>query len=174
MINEVISYFQKEDKKQDNFSWNEYTLEELGLPPADQILTGVKKIENIVGLTSWRTKHQTHQKYKGFGLTYNPTFFDKSENRYGQVWGSPLLDQYYGIDKGQGDHTQLENTYYDTFGFRKIDETIQEHLGFFLNKFNFHISRSRVAYNTGLCANFIPSTFCGSEDIHSNIEIFMY
>ena len=117
MINEVISYFQKEDKKQDNFSWNEYTLEELGLPPADQILTGVKKIENIVGLTSWRTKHQTHQKYKGFGLTYNPTFFDKSENRYGQVWGSPLLDQYYGIDKGQGDHTQLENTYYDTFWF---------------------------------------------------------
>ena len=35
------------------------------------------------------------------------------------------------------------------FGFRKIDETIQEHLGFFLNKFNFHISRSRVAYIFG-------------------------
>ena len=50
MINEVISYFEKEDKIQDNFSWNEYTLEELGLPPADQILKGVKKVESIVGL----------------------------------------------------------------------------------------------------------------------------
>ena len=26
-----------------DFGWNEYTLEELGLPPADQILTGVKE-----------------------------------------------------------------------------------------------------------------------------------
>ena len=31
----------------------------------------------------------------------------------------------------------------------KIDETIKEHLGFFLDKFNFHISRSRVAYIFG-------------------------
>ena len=30
-----------------------------------------------------------------------------------------------------------------------IDETIQEHLGFFLDRFNFHISRSRVAYIFG-------------------------
>ena len=93
MINEVKSYFKKVDERQEEFSWNEYTLEELGLPTADQILTGVKKIESIVGLTGWRTKHQTHQKYKGFGLTYNPTFFDKSESRYSQVWGSSLLDQ---------------------------------------------------------------------------------
>ena len=149
MINEVKSYFKKVDEKQEDFSWNEYTLEELGLPTADKILEGVKKIESIVGLTSWRTKHQTHQKYKGFGLTYNPTFFDKSESRYSQVWGSPLLDQYYGLEKGKGDHTQLKDTYYDTFGFRKIDKTIQEHLGFFLDRFNFHISRSRVAYIFG-------------------------
>jgi len=150
MINEVISYFEKADKKQDDFGWNEYTLEELGLPPADKILKGVKEIESLVGLTSWRTKHQSSQKYKGFGLTYNPTFFDKSESRYGQVWGSPLLDQYFSLENEKiGDYSKLKNTYYDTFGFRKIDETIQEHLGFFLDRFNFHISRSRVAYIFG-------------------------
>ena len=55
MINEVKSYFKKVDEKQEDFGWNEYTLEELGLPTADKILEGVKKIESIVGLTSWRT-----------------------------------------------------------------------------------------------------------------------
>ena len=145
-IKEVFKY--KHDEQKD-FTWNEFTLKELGLPSAETILQGVKKIEAKVGLTSWRTKGTTSEKYKGFGLTYNPTFFDKSESRYSQVWGSPLLHQVYGLEKGAGDHTQLKDTYHDTFGFRKIDETIPEHLGFLLNRFNFHISRSRVAYLFG-------------------------
>ena len=147
--NEIKSIFKDEHDEQKDFGWNEYTLEELGLPTADKILKGVKEIESIVGLTGWRTKHKTVEHYKGFGLTYNPTFFDKSESRYSQVWGSSLLHQVYGLEKGLGDHTQLKDTYHDTFGFRKIDDVIQEHLGFFLDKFNFHISRSRVAYLYG-------------------------
>ena len=144
--NPIKSIFKDEHNEQKDFGWNEYTLEELGLPTVDKILKGVKEIEAKIGLIGWRTKGTTSEKYKGFGLTYNPTFFDKSESRYSQVWGSPLLHQVYGLKKGAGDHTQLKDTYHDTFGFRKIDDVIQEHLGFFLDKFNFHISRSRVAY----------------------------
>ena len=92
IINNIKSIFKDEHDEQKDFGWYEYTLEELGLPTADKILKGIKKVESIVGLTGWRTKHKTHQHYKGFGLTYNPTFFDKSESRYSQVWGSPLLD----------------------------------------------------------------------------------
>tara|TARA_Y100000389_G_scaffold65533_1_gene61589 strand:+ start:1218 stop:2009 length:792 start_codon:yes stop_codon:yes gene_type:complete len=149
VINEVKSLFKGTDDKQKDFGWYEFTLEELGLPSVDKILKGVKEIESKVGLFNWRTKHHTHEKYKGFGLTYNPNFFDKNESKYSQVWGSPLLEQYYGAEKGTGDHTQMKDTYYDTFGFCKIDETIQEHLGFFLDKFTFPISRSRVAYIFG-------------------------
>ena len=149
VVNEVKSLFKGTDDKQKDFGWYEFTLEELGLPSANKILKGVKEIESKVGLFNWRTKHHTHEKYKGFGLTYNPNFFDKNESRYSQVWGSPLLEQYYGAEKGTGDHTQMKDTYYDTFGFCKIDETIQEHLGFFLDRFNFPISRSRVAYIFG-------------------------
>ena len=134
------------NKQQDDFGWNEFTLEELNLPSTDKILEGVKKIESEIGLFAWRTKDFVLQKYKGFGLTYNPTFFDKNESRYSQVFGSPYVKQYYGLERGAGEHTQLKDTYHDTFGFRKIDETIQKHLGFFLDRFNFHISRSRVAY----------------------------
>ena len=147
--NPIKSIFKDEHNEQKDFGWNEYTLEELGLPTVDKILKGVKEIEAKIGLTGWRTRNNTSEKYKGFGLTYNPTFFDKSESRYSQVWGSPLLHQVYGLEKGAGDHTQLKDTYHDTFGFRKIDDVIQKHLGFFLDKFNFHISRSRVAYIFG-------------------------
>jgi hypothetical protein len=149
VINEIKTTFKEEHDEQKDFGWNEFTLKELGLPSAETILQGVKKIEAKVELTAWRTKDKMHEKYKGFGLAYNPTFFDKSESRYSQVWGSSLLHQVYGLEKGAGDHTQLKDTYHDTFGFRKIDDVIQEHLGFFLDKFNFHISRSRVAYIFG-------------------------
>ena len=149
IINEVKKFFKNTDERQNDFGWYEFTLEELGLPSTNKILEGVKKIEQEVELQGWRTKHGVNKIYKGFGITYNPTFFDKTENIYHQVWGSRLLDQYYGLEKGAGDHTQIKDTYHDTFGFRKIDDVIQKHLGFFLNRFNFHISRSRVAYIFG-------------------------
>ena len=82
--NEVSRLFDGTDDKQEDFGWNEFTLEELNLPP-EKILKGVKEIESKVGLFNWRTKHHIHPKYKGFGLTYNPTFFDKNESRYSQV-----------------------------------------------------------------------------------------
>ena len=149
IVNEVKKLFDEKDNSQKDFGWQEYTLEELKLPSAEKILNGVRFIEEQVNLQGWRTKHSTHERYKGFGLTYNPTFFDKSENIYHQVWGSKLLDQYYGLQEGTGDFKQLKDTYHDTFGFRKIDDIIQKYLGFFLDRFNFHISRSRVAYLFG-------------------------
>ena len=148
-INKVKSLFNGADEDQKDFGWHEFTLEELGLPTAEEILNGVKQIDNEIELQGWRTKHGTSSTYKGFGLTYNPTFIDRDENIYHQVWGSKLTHQYYGMQKGTGDHTQIKDTYYDTFGFRKRDKLIDNHLGFFLDKFNFHISRSRVAYIFG-------------------------
>ena len=145
--NDVRKLFNNVDEKQEDFDWIEYDLEELGLPSVNQILDGVKKIESKVGLHSWRGKTRP-QHYKGFGLTYNPDFKDKTSNRYNQVWGSDLLDQYYGAEKGSYTKDK-KNTYYDTFGFRKVDKVIQEHLGFLIDKFNFHMARSRVAYIFG-------------------------
>jgi len=149
IVNEVKKFFKNTDERQNNFGWYEFTLEELGLPSANKILDGVKSIERKVNLQGWRTKHGVNEAYKGFGLTYNPTFFEKSENIYHQGFGSKLLNQVYGLQKDSGDFKQLKDTYHDTFGFRKIDDVIQKYLGFFLDKFNFHISRSRVAYFFG-------------------------
>jgi hypothetical protein len=147
--NKVLKLFDGTDTEQHDFGWYEFTLEELGLPSAEEILKGVNEISSQVMLQGWRSNGQTSSTYKGFGLTYNPTFFDKDENIYHQVWGSKLLSQSYSCTKGMGSFTNLENNYYDTFGFRRIPNDVNKHLGFFLDRFNFHISRSRVAYMFG-------------------------
>ena len=149
VINDVKKLFDNTDHEQKELGWYEFDLAEVGLPSAEEILSGVEKIKDKVGLQGWRTKNFTSERYKGFGITHNPTFFDKDENIYHQVWGSNLCDQYFGKKDGTGDHTQIKDTYYDTFGFRKIDNVISDNLSSLLNKFNFHISRSRVAYLYG-------------------------
>jgi hypothetical protein len=149
IYNEALKFFENTDELQNDFDWYEFTLEELNLPSVSKILEGVKTIEKKVHLQSWRTKHFTSNTYKGFGITYNPTFFDKSENIYHQVFGSKLLSQNHSSNIDAGDHKQMKDTYYDGLGFRKIDDVIKKHLGFFLDRFNFHIVRSRVAYLFG-------------------------
>ena len=149
VLNKVKSYFEGYDDIQQDFGWTEFTLEELGLPTAEEILNGVNQITNEIDLQGWRTKHGTNETYKGFGLTHNPTFVDKTENIHHQVFGSKMLSQVYSQQKGIGDHTQIKDTYYDTFGFRKRDKLIDKHLGFFLDRFNFHVCRSRVGFIFG-------------------------
>ena len=95
-----------------------------------------------------REKNYESETYKGFGLTYNPDFFDNT-SRYHQVFGSPLLHQSYSrvMTDILSDHKQIVNTYYDSFSFRKIDNLIYKELKpFFDIKLKFPILRSRVAY----------------------------
>lgn len=144
--NKANRFFNASDDNYQEFGWHEFTLEELGLPPAEDILKGVKAIEKEVGLIGWRTKDSTNENYKGFGITYNPTFH-KDENPHHQVFGSRLSTQTFAQDDQE--HEQLENTYYDTFGFRKRTPEVDKHLGFLLDRFAFHVSRSRVGYVFG-------------------------
>ena len=88
--NSLNEYFKDTDKEQKDFVWQEYTLERIkSLPSADKILQGVKNIEKQVGLVGWREKiiEEGDETYKGFGLTYNPDFFDDT-SKYHQVFGS--------------------------------------------------------------------------------------
>ena len=148
--NNLNEYFKDTDKEQKDFIWQEYTLEELNLPSTDKILQGVKNIEKQVGLVGLREKNYESETYKGFGLTYNPDFFDDT-SKYHQVFGSPLLHQSYSRGDGTdiGDHKQILNTYYDSFSFRKIDDLIYKELGLLFDRFRFPILRSRVAYIFG-------------------------
>lgn len=132
-----------------DFTFCEFTLEELGLPSADKILTDVLSLGKEVGLQGWMSNNTESQIYKGYSLTYNPDFFDSRHSLFHQTWGSPILNQSFSRKYGLGGHAQTKNTYYDTYAFRKIHPVINAHLGKFLKKFRFSLLRSRVAYYYG-------------------------
>jgi hypothetical protein len=128
------------------FSFNEFTLEELGLPTAEELLKSVLAVKDEVGLVGWKTKGHEDRFYRGFSLTYNPDYYDADVSIHHQTWGSELLTQNFGKIKGLGEHSFIKNTYYDTYAFRKMPPAVEKHLSILKEKFSFPIFRSRVAF----------------------------
>ena len=143
-----LGIFSKEINKAslENYTFNEFTLEELGLPSHTEILESVNKIKNEIGIESWKTNAGESNAYKGFSLTYNPDYIDKDVSIYHQTFGSTRLSQSFAFKNGKGNHEIIKNTYYDSYGFRKVLPVIDKHLGFLLNKFSCPLIRSRVAF----------------------------
>jgi hypothetical protein len=150
---DVISYISDQggfpnnsEQSLENFKFYEFNLKELNLPPSSEILKSVLAIKNQVGLQGWRKENTESKFYKGFSLTYNPDFFDNTQSVYHQSWGSNLLTQNFGRPNGLGNHSFIKNTYYDSYGFRKIPEIVEKNLKDVLSKFSSSLVRSRAAF----------------------------
>jgi len=137
---------QEPGKFLEDFTFYEFSLEELSLPDHLEILDSVQKISSEVGLVGWRKEQGESKFYRGFSLTYNPDFFDQEASIYHQTWGSSLLKQSFGRNIDLGLHGTTKNNYYDTYGFRSFPPLVRLNLGKFLDLFRFSILRSRVAY----------------------------
>lgn len=133
-------------KSLQDFLFNEFTLLELGLPSADELLASTLAIKDRVGLEGWISNGIQSSAYKGFSLTYNPDFHDRSRSIYHQTWGSLLLKQNFGRRSGIGDHSFIRNTYYDTYAFRKRLDIVENHLGSLFSHFSCPLLRSRAAF----------------------------
>jgi hypothetical protein len=129
-----------------DFSFYEFTLAELGLPPADELLEKTIAIKDQVGLQGWISNGRPSSTYRGFSLTYNPDFYDSNRSIYHQTWGSPLLKQSFGRIQGLGDHSVTRNMYYDTYAFRKRLDIVENHLGDLFSHFSCPLLRSRAAF----------------------------
>lgn len=127
-----------------DLTFYEFTLEELGLPSADKLLAQVLDVEHQVGLQNWVNRTKTIKHYKGFSLTYNPNYCDSIESIYHQTMGSTQVTQNYS--RNNQTDINIRDTYYDTYGFRKIPPIIKASLGDFVDRFDFPFFRSRVAY----------------------------
>lgn len=129
-----------------DFSFNEFTLAELGLPSANELLASTLAIKDQIGLRGWWSNGKQSPAYKGFSLTYNPEFYKPEESIYHQTWGSPLLTQNFGRVNGLGNHSAIRNTYYDTYAFRKVPDIVNTHLGGLFSNFYCPLLRSRAAF----------------------------
>lgn len=129
------------------FKFHEFTLEELGLPSADDLLTAVRHIEKDTGIVGWKGTSGNAEHYKGFSLTYNPDYQTLDENKDDKFFQT-LGDYSIGnsFSRKGNNITQRKNTYYDTYGFRHVHDLIYQPLQNLFNKVNGAILRSRVAY----------------------------
>lgn len=153
---DIVGYLNKngvfsknlEQESLKDFLFNEFTLEELGLPPADTLLAATLAIKDKVGLQGWVNNGVESPTYKGFSLTYNPNFHDTAASIYHQTWGSKFLKQSFGRQHGVASVSSIRNTYYDTYAFRRTPDIVEEHLGSLFSHFSCPLLRSRVAFFT--------------------------
>jgi hypothetical protein len=151
---DIVGFLTSQDIFPDNliknslndFSFYEFSMDELGLPSPQELLNSVLNIKNTVGIKGWMSNGVESQSYRGFSLTYNPDFHDSESSIYHQTWGSSNLLQSYGREKGLGNFSSIRNTYYDTYAFRNQAPVIEAELGYLFNHFSCPLLRSRVAF----------------------------
>lgn len=129
--------------KDSDFPWTEFTLEELGLPDAQYLHDGINNLQYQVGIEGWHTLGNVSERYKGMSLTYNPRM---GGNQFYQTLGSNQLTQQVSAGINHGKHTQVKNTYYDSYGFNRIKSLVYRNLKDMWDRFTMMPVRSRVAY----------------------------
>jgi hypothetical protein len=132
-----------------NFTFHEFSLKELGLPSADELLEAVLKTKNEVGVEGWRKNQNESDFYKGFSLTYNPNFIDTQRSLYFQTFGSYELIQTFSKSIGDFAFSKIRDSYYDTYAFSHITPVIERNFKNLLSRFALSISRSRVSFLYG-------------------------
>ena len=134
---------------QPNFTFYEFTLEELRLPTADQLLDSVLQTKNEIGIEGWRKNREDSDFYKGFSLTYNPEFIDQERAINFQTFGAYELDQTFSKSVGLASFSQIKDSYYDTYAFRKISPVIERNFKSLFSRIALSVARSRVSFLYG-------------------------
>ncbi len=129
-----------------NIGFHEFTLEELGLPSAKQLLAAARAVEHEVGLQGWVVNGEESKLYRGYSLTYNDHYAYRGVSLFHQTFGAEKLTQVYGRAVNTGLHDQIRDTYYDTYQFRVLPLLVREHFAPLLSRLSMPLLRSRVAY----------------------------
>lgn len=151
----MIEYISKKNAfshvaSQSKFLFYEFKLSDLGWPSADEILNSVLKTRKDIGtIEGWRKQQTESLFYKGFSLAYNPDFIDVERSIFFQSLGAYELEQSFSKSLSVAHFKQIKNSYYDTYGFRKISPLIGNNFKSLFSKIKFSISRSRASFLYG-------------------------
>ena len=129
-----------------DFTFYEFDLQELGLPSHEYLLEQTKKYEEKAGLQGWRVRGKECEDYKGLSLTYNKDFYNPNASIYHQTLGMFEMKDSYGKAVGGTHIENKKNSYYDTLGFRYIDDFVYNLYKDLFDKINGPISRGRISY----------------------------
>jgi hypothetical protein len=149
-IERITDYPENKEHLVQNYTWNEFTLEELGLPDYTVFYNWVKSIETQVGIEGWRSHNGLRSiQHQGFSLTYNKDFKNAEVSVFHQTLGNDASADFYSSQENknviEGTDYGLD-TYYDTAGFRHVHPVIENYFGSVFKKLKGAVMRSRVGY----------------------------
>lgn len=107
------------------------------------LVASTEKIINTFGYHGWKNNLGEDQAYGGLSLTYNPDYCDNSNDNSQTLGTYRNQKTEYFFDQTHN-FNNLQNTYYDTYGFRKLSPCA-ELLNEFLLDFDRTLIRSRIA-----------------------------
>ena len=132
-----------------NFTSYEFSLDELGLPPADVLYNAVKHIEKRIGLQGFSVFGRESISYKGFSLTYNPDYVGSVKSPYHQTMGDRNIYGPKSLTENKQANPDMYvgvNSYYDSYGYNHIHSFIKEQFKSLFDRLYGAVVRSRVAY----------------------------
>ena len=134
-----------EEKLEDNFL--EFTLEELGMPSAEELYDKTLKIaDEIGGIRGWRKGDFESEKYKGFSICMNEKGDDYLQSPYASL-GHPELNWTYSRTSNPNPPWETDiDTYYDTYGLSTVHPIVKKHYNTFLECVDLPPTRSRVMW----------------------------
>ena len=145
-LNEEYNAFDfYEEKLEDNFL--EFTLEELGMPSAEELYDKTLKItDEIGGIRGWRKVDLESEKYRGFSICINEKGDDYLQSPYASL-GHPELNWTYSRMNNPNPPWETDkDTYYDTYGLSTVHPIVKKHYDTFLECVDLPPTRSRVMW----------------------------
>jgi len=153
-LNEKYNAFDfYKEKLDDNFL--EFTLEELGMPTANELYSKTLKIVDEIGdIKGWHMSDShpswggdtESSKYKGFSICMNPNGDEHLQSPYASL-GHPELNWAYSrLNNSNPPWKDDKDTYYDTYGFSTVHPVIDKHYSKFLECVDLLPTRSRVMW----------------------------
>lgn len=144
------------------------------LPPAlvAALAESVSAIADTVGFHGWRHSDGESAGYGGFSLTCNPTHQDGLDP-HASTLGTPRNDRGAFFWSATGTHTQLRDSYFDTYGFRtRTPASRAGALGDFLDGFTRTMVRSRVGIIPGAAVDAADPVYQAREGWHRDEPVF--
>ena len=145
-LNEKYNAFDYYKEKLD-VNFLEFTLEELGLPTANELYKQTLKIvDEIGGIKGWQRDSKESKKYKGFSICMNPNGDEHLQGPHASL-GHPELNWAYSrINNPNPPWETDRDTYYDTYGFSTVHPVVKKHYGKLLDSVDLLPTRSRVMW----------------------------
>jgi|TARA_R110000851_G_scaffold56741_3_gene132432 hypothetical protein len=145
-LSEKYSAFDSYNKKL-SANYLEFTLEELGMPSAEELLKSTMNIvDDLGGIQGWSKNNKISKNYRGFSICTNPDGDEHLQSPYGSL-GHKELNWSYSSETNPKPPWQSEkNTYYDSYGFNQVHPVVAKHYNDLLSSVDLMPTRSRVVW----------------------------